>query len=298
MAIPLFNYVKSLLGHLRKDDILEDLRVTKGEFENLRQTYQLFTDKEAGYTWKAKATSDLTKVFYRNFKAPGTKLTNTFVLDVSGTIPTIVQNLELIDKELEQVLGADVLNEGLTAKKAILIRACEHLSFLSRYSLDVLNYVICAESAPKDYPLDRMMSKASVEWVESHILPYAQLMSIYARAADKFKAQMTEIPEVVLNDANASTVAAVFTNEKLDPFGSMLVQGFTGSPIYHIRLIFAEWQANRYKASKEKKQVLELRLMQLKLMMEDMQDPGLEKQIQYLQDRIDKLDRKLADMEQ
>jgi len=296
MAIPLFNYIKSLLPHLRKDDILEDLRVTKGEFENLRQTYELLTQESAGFKWRSVAVQNLATIFYRNYKSSVGK-SNELAVDIAKTIPNIVQNLEIVEKELEQILGTDVLNEGLTAKKAVLIRACEHFSFLSRYTLDVLNYCLCAESAPPDYPLDRMMSKASVDWIEQNILVYAQLLTLYSRPTAKFEQDLAKIPDVVLNDSNVAAVAGVFDKAALDPYSNVMVREFIGSPVYHFRLIFAEWQANRYKASKDKKQMLELRLLQLKSIHEDAQDPALEKQIQYLQDRIDKLDRKLSDME-
>jgi hypothetical protein len=68
------------------------------------------------------------------------------------------------------------------AKKAILARACEHLSFLSRYSLDVMNHISAAETT-KDQPLEHSLSKAGIEYIESNILTYAQLLTIYSKPA-------------------------------------------------------------------------------------------------------------------
>jgi hypothetical protein len=206
-------------------------------------------------------------------------------------------NLDVIEKELEAVLGVDVLNEGLSAKKAVLIRGCEHLAFLSRYMLDLINYVLCAETMPKNGTLEQMLSKASMDYVESNVIIFATLLSIYSRPVDTFKKQLLEIPDVIMTQANNGAVTAVHDMAKLDPYSNPMVRQFRGSPIYHVRLIFAEWQANRYKAAKDKRQMLELRLLQLKVLQEEVQDPGLERQIQYLQNRIDKLDRTLEEME-
>lgn len=296
MSIPLFDYIKSLLPRLKKDDILEDVRVTKGELDNLKKTYDMTVKEFTDFKWKAEVSQSLIKTFYRNYKSSVGKA-NDIVADIAKALPNLQDNTHFVETQLEQLLGDDVLNAGLTAKKAVLIRACEHLSFLSRYGLDFLDYLLCAESAVKGQTMNMMMSNATVERVEKEILTFSQLLTYYSKPKDKFKSGLDDIPDVVLDDNNAATVASVFSHGVLDPYGSVLQQGFIGSPVYHIRLIFAEWQADRYKVCKDKRQMLELRIMQLKLLQEDLNDPSLERQIEYLQSRIDKLDRKLADME-
>jgi hypothetical protein len=98
--------------------------------------------------------------------------------------------------------------------------------------------------------------------------------------------------------SNANAVGSVYPGAKMDPYMSLTTKGIYGDH----RSITSAWSLPNgkltvIKAAKDKRQMLELRLMQLKMVQEDLQDPGLGKQIIYLQDRIDKLDRKLEEME-
>jgi hypothetical protein len=63
-------------------------------------------------------------------------------------------------------------------------------------------------------------------------------------------------------------------------------------------MVVAEWQSNRYKANKDKKKTLELRLLHLKLQNEGKDDPKIEKEINYIQGRVDKIERYLKDVEE
>jgi hypothetical protein len=296
MAFNLFSYIKSLLPRLRKDDILEDLRVTKGSFETLRGVYDGVLSKLSDYKWNSKQNEALSKIFYRNYKSSLGKATNIPV-DFAKTIPVLLANLAIVDRELDQILGADVLNEGLSAKKAILIRACEHFSFIARYSLDLINYILCAETLAEGQTIDQAISPATVQYIESNILNFAVILSAYTRPTDVFSNSINEIPDLIISSNNVGAVSGVYSDAKLDPFQVLTTHGFSASPIYRVRLVIAEWQATHYKSIKDKKQMLELRLLRLKMKEDGTEDPGLEKQIQYLQDRIDGYEHKLAEME-
>lgn len=296
MSIPLFDYIKSLLPRLRKDDILEDLRITKGELESSKGMYALASAELTAIKWSYGELVDLTKVFYRNYKSSVGKGKNV-TDDIAKALPNVLVNLGFINDQIEKIIGEDVLNADLSAKKAILIRSCEYLAFISKYSYDFLLYAVSSEAVAKKTATDVPMSEAKLQFVKNNILQFSTLLTVYSKTPDKFKEDFNNIPDVIVSGDNVSTVASVFSNGALDPYGSVLQKGFIGSPIYHIRLIFAEWQADRYKVCKDKRQMLELRVMQLKLLQEDLNDPSLERQIEYLQGRIDKLDRKLADME-
>lgn len=77
-----------------------------------------------------------------------------------------------------------------------------------------------------------------------------------------------------------------------------LPQGFVGSPIYSIRLIFAQWEADRYRGLKDRKKMMELRLLHLTLLKENGNtDVDVEKEIIYLQKRVSDIDFNLDKIE-
>jgi hypothetical protein len=62
-------------------------------------------------------------------------------------------------------------------------------------------------------------------------------------------------------------------------------------------MIVAEYQVARYKEKKELKSILELRLLNLKKTIDGSGDAALEKEINYTQSRIDKLNEQLRKAE-
>ena len=82
------------------------------------------------------------------------------------------------------------------------------------------------------------------------------------------------------------------------PLGVFQVQGFTKSPIYHVGLLVAEMQANRYKRAKELKSILELRKLNLIQSRTGTADTGVERELEILQSRIDSLDEKIRKTEE
>jgi hypothetical protein len=77
-----------------------------------------------------------------------------------------------------------------------------------------------------------------------------------------------------------------------------MLQGFEMNPIYHFRLMIAEWQANRYKSYKEKKKLLEVKLLRLRLLREGKRDPKLDKEIDYIESLVGKLEYSMSKMEE
>ena len=81
----------------------------------------------------------------------------------------------------------------------------------------------------------------------------------------------------------------------------MNILGFTtvsSNPIYHLRLLVAEAQANRYKEASELKQVLELRILNLAKANQNSPDAHLQKEILYTQSRVDAATAKMREYEE
>jgi hypothetical protein len=84
----------------------------------------------------------------------------------------------------------------------------------------------------------------------------------------------------------------------MDPIGSHMVQGFEMNPIYHFRLMVAEWQANRYKSYKEKKKLLEVKLLNLKIAKDGKRDPKLDREVIYYESVVEDLEYRMSKMEE
>lgn len=297
----IINYVKALLPRVEREKVLEDLRVTTSELDqivlpNYRQAADFFKANKL----QSSDNKDLSDVFYRKTDLNGMSKQSSFVNDIAHRMPFVRDNIAYVQEQIEILLERDVINEGLTAKKAILIRAAEQLSFLSRFSVDLLNLIYVNEAIEADSNVVESMqlAPAIIKHVQVNFVMFAQLLGDYGIPTRDFEKIVGKVPDVVISSKNANSIVGIYKEQDIDPFTSGYVPGFVGNPIYHIRLAVAEWQAGRYKASKDKKKVLELRLLHLKLAQEKKSNPQVEQEIQYIQGRIDRMERYQREVEE
>lgn len=300
----ILNYIKSLLTRLSKDTIMEDIRITKGELQlGVIPAYDAADKYFSTSKLKSEAVLDLSNVFYRNYNGIKTRGGRTNIIStVNSVISNVLDNLNTVDTQLDDTLEHDVIKDGLTAKKAILIRAAEHISFISGYSIDLLNYIYYHESLsllPKDNDNDseNVLTKAQIDYVETNIIAFAGVLSTYGIVNSEFVELLDKVPDVILNIKTAGPLSSVYSEKSIDPYGNYLISHFDSSPIYHIRLAIVEWQSRRYKLFKDKKRMLELRLLHLKMINEDNPDPKVEYEINYIQNRIEGLEYKMKKIE-
>lgn len=297
----IISFVKSLLPHIGKEQVLEDIRVTAGELDqvvipNYAQASAYFK------TTKMKSDDNdvISKDFYMKFDRGSLSKQSNIVSEIDIRLGNIKENLAYVSSQIEELMERDIINEGLTAKKAVLIRAANHMSFLSRYSTDLLNYLYVNEAIEANVEVEETMNLAPaiIKHVQNNIRMFSTLMSDYGISNKDFLKIYTAIPDVVVSSRTEGAVTGLFKESDIDPFSSPFVQGFSGNPIYHIRLLFAEWQASRYKANKEKKKMLELRLLHLKLLQEKKNDPKIQSEIAYIQNRVDRIERYMREVEE
>ena len=87
------------------------------------------------------------------------------------------------------------------------------------------------------------------------------------------------------------------TSNKIDPFQMRFIPAWLNI-IYHVRLGIAEWQVGRYNAAKEELKVIQLRKLHLERLRDGKADAAIEKEIAYLEERAQKLNYKLRQMEE
>lgn len=300
----IFSYLGSVKKSVEKTDIVDDLDRTKEELDDVvKPLYQHASDFFRSNRLQSKEGKDLQEAFYSKFDKGSIGKQSNFITEVQVRLEKITANLAFIQKSAEAEFERLILSEGLTARKALLLRAGEHLSFVSRMSLDVLNYVYIVEaraSGEKEQSEDvNSMSPAEEKHVEQNIGIFAQLVSDYAIDPKKFEDLFASIPNIVLNLRSEAMITGTFKEKDLDPFKAAYVSGFIYNPIYHVRMIIAEWQTARYKANKDKKRMLELRLLHLEMVQTKKFDPKVEREIIYIRDeRLAKLNRSIHEFEE
>lgn len=295
----LLDFVKSLVPHVTKNTIQEDLRVTLKELDTVvlpsfkaasdylsvnkpdNRNYNTLTSdlKRAlnGVKARRRGADPITEVYYR--------------------LLNVRENVENVSKKIDAALSQDVVTSGIEADKAAYIRSAGAISFISRFSLDFLSVVYAYEADEKGG--ESHLKKPVILYVERHIRDFGILLKGYGCDSSEFDKTIRRIPPVLIGSGSTNLAAMVQDSVDRDEIEAGLMPGFIYNPIYHLRLPIAEWQMKRYEAAKEKKKALEIRLLNYQYQQENNEDTpaNLDKEIQYNQKRVDDLDRYLKEVE-
>lgn len=285
----IINFIKSLLPRFKSDRVVEDARITEAELNNIAiPSYQ---DAENGLKtkdFKSKQVQEYTKLIKRNLKSNNSDNIITVILNA---LENVSKNHKHLQKMVENDFEEEVLIDGITVLKLNVIRILGLNAFCSTYALKLLNYIYVLETqelnADDRYVKDSL-SAGDIAWLDKHFLDFCFALNVCSRDEKAFTKVLDSIPDVVLG-VDPEAALATLGDSKTDPFNTGMVAGFNGSPIYFVRLIVAEYQANRYKEKKELKTILELRLLNMKRNQDKKFDAALEKEILYTQARIDSL---------
>ena len=294
----ILDFIKKLLPRVNRSDIADDLRTTEKEMTKIvMPSYQQAADAFRTIKPQSVEVESLQAVFSANFKANRHSSAKNFIIDINIRLKNLLENMTYMSTLLDTVVDKDIITSGLTTRSAFVLRSASNMSFLSRYMLSLLNYIYTVEAISRDVEVEPSIeiSKAEVKYVENKFHAFVKLFAQYSAEPEEFKKLYEAIPDLIANERTNKMLAAMLESKEADPLASTGYSGFVGSPIYTVRLAFAQWQNSRYESAKAKKQQLEFRLLYLENQAKNRKDPALMNEIQRLQDRIEKLDYQLAE---
>ncbi len=294
----ILSYVQSLVKTIGKEDIFEDVRITRKEISD--KLIPLFKDADV-YFRSYKITNEkniLLNDQFMNVVKKKDKHKNMFDY-INANLPKVLSNLDFISSELEKSIEKDVVTRSMTYRKAILLKSLDLISFASNYSFKLLKFVYYFEDKNIQNPeyADLSMPPVLVKAIISNITTYATVIKVFSTPTDVLMQELNKVKDIVIDEKTYQALDAMKDSGELMQVESLHPLGFDGNPIFHFRLMISEWQANRYKLNQETKQYLELKLLNLKLQNENKSDPKLEKEIEYIANRINSLEYKIAKAE-
>ena len=289
-------FLKSLIPGFEKDNVLEDVRLTRTELKEITiPAYETSIALLVGKNLQSKELDNFDKIFRRN--NPG--FPRELFEGLLEGLQIADSNLEIVEDLITRTYNEDVAAGGLTYLKANLLQYVEIASFVSKYARRFLFYTFVLESAEYEansLKASESLSKAEIQWIEDNILNFAQSFKIVATPKAKTVKQFADIPDIVITSDNEEHLMHT-TSQKIDPFQMRFIPAWWNI-IYHSRIAIAEWQVNRYNAAKEELKVIQLRKLHLERLRDGKADAAIEKEIAYLEERAQKLNYKLRQMEE
>lgn len=293
----IINYVHKLIRTIGKDDIMEDIRITKKEISD--KLIPLYTDA-AKYFSSTGIQSDQLKSFNVSFmRTYGKKEAHKNMFSaVSAALPKMLANLDILADTVEKSLETKLITGSASLRQAVLIKDVDLATFASNYSFRLLTYAYNEESKEigESQFEDLEIPKPVRDSILDNLTTYTQVLKVLGTGSDQFYSKLMALKDVAIDQKDIDALRymqdePILELSELDPVG------FDANPIFHFGLMIAEWQANRYKLNQETKRYLEMKLMHLKMLDKGNPDPKVEIEMEYIARRIEKLQYTIAKAE-
>ena len=293
----ILNFIAGLLPSFSKSRVIEDIRITRNEIkETTEPAYESAASLFTGWQFKSEQMKEMIEVFNRMVKRHGS---DNMIVTISKGFKEIIENLNTVEKFIDKAYGEEISSNGITYYKAQILQLAETIGFVSKYARKFLVYVyVCETNAlnTEQTGFDSALTPAEIKWIEEGFISFCTAFGITSNTSQTVKHVLEDIPDVIVTQDNVDTLAATIGSIKIDPLEMNLIP-ISLNPIYRIGMIVAEWQASRYKASKEEMKLLELRKLNLEKLSAGKPDAHLQKEIEYMETRIQSLNFKIAKME-
>ena len=289
-------YLKTMNESFPKKQIIEDINVlredllsyTKPNFELANKNFGTIAFKSKWYeNFHAQLKSSVSKINSKNFIAPTLK-----------AIDKIIERLDSIEKLVDENFNDDVLINAMNVKRINILAYLEACSFFSIYARRLLNVVMAIEintqSDDVSSELDDILP-FNLDWLKQRRDSWFTVLDIFYNGKGDLEKTVEALPDINVNQTNIKAVEAV--NRNLDPHGFGFIPVVL-NPAYHIGMIVAEWQVSRLHTAKAERDVLEVQVMNLKLLLDGKNDAKLQQKIKYIEnERLKPLYQKISKME-
>jgi hypothetical protein len=170
---------------------------------------------------------------------------------------------------------------------------------VSRFSRKFLLYVFVCETAQYEdggTTITDSLSPAEIEYIKANFVTYCTALNAVCNQPQTVRKMLEDVPDIVISSENVGALSSTLGEAKLDPMNMKLIPIWL-NPIYHVGMFVAEWQADRYKAAKEELRLVQLRKLNLEKVSQGKPDAHVQKEIAYLETRIQGMNYKIAKME-
>ncbi len=222
----------------------------------------------------------------RAFKGRG-----SWLVFVKNTMPRVLSKLDLLSKRIDRTFAREVYKDGLTLRQSYILTSLSSIEMISRLTSSIVFQAIYNNITEKGIDV-APPSPANIKYVKDNVVSYFQLLEIYAKRDNEFERAIDSVRDDVIaaNIEETDNIAAY----QQDP----LMMNFIATewnPIFMVGKRIAAWQHARYLKRKEEKLSVEL---QLDALSGGSDDPAIARQIDYMQKRINKLQKSITDYEE
>lgn len=291
------NYVQRLLPKFGRDTIEGSIRDIRKELtEHTLPPYESALPLLKDWTFKDKQFIEMERLFKREVQS---KFHGNFIEVTFEILKRTNDNLNVLEKLVEKEFARDVVRSSMTYSKAQILRLVEAVDFVITYSRKNLIFVLGRETNlyRQNGMVGKEMRPSEIEWLQANRTTFIALLKTLDRPTRELEKIIDGIPDIEVDPSNEDMVAATSGRKSIDPMSLGFYSNFK-NPIFYIGMRYAEWQVSRYDRAREERTMLEYQILELENSMDGKEDPKIQRAMEYTQDRLDKLNRKISKFEE
>lgn len=285
------DYIKGMIKIMPRDNIVESAVLAQSEInDKIVPTLRVAADLFAGQ----KMSSKVAQAYIDEIRkiAPGK---NTLT-ELKGIFENAGALLGYIEEHSDKIFSKTETADGLTYPKVTALRVVQAITFANKYVLKMLIHIYQEEAESQSKEPVGKLTPNELKWIKDNSVDFFIALKVLKTPAKEFGDFVKTIPDAVITEMTEATFSQTVGLNKLDPMGMRNIS-VKWNPFYLIGMAVASYQEQKFKATEEELQLIQLRVMQLQKLKEKINDPGLEKEIIYRQEQVTELTRKLEKME-
>lgn len=186
---------------------------------------------------------------------------------------------------------------ALSYQHLTFLRLIELVRFAARYSRRVLHYTYMCEAPEmfKQFGNPQQLPKGERKWLEKNAVGYCRTMTLLSKPMREILSDIQSMPDVVYDPEQEDAVGAVVGAKKMDPLAMGYIP-IISALFWSIGSRWVEYQAAELEEARAERELVQLRLAQLKAAQAGNFDAATEKVLKVQQERLDDLTFKIVDL--
>jgi len=204
---------------------------------------------------------------------------------------TVLSEEKKILKLIEDEINEFVTDKSGNSKEISIMKFVSDLGSASLYTIDLVYFVLVGDG-------DTDFSKMKMNNIRTNLPDLISVLDIYTGELENI---IKTIPRVASITVVQKDVSDNMLDKLLGNSGKMLklanTSGFINNPIYHIRMWFVDNEIEKYESLKDKKKMIELKLLDLKLTEQNESSSKIKDQIKYYEEKLSVIEYDIAQIE-
>lgn len=291
MNLKIKDYVKVLPRFIDRLSISRKLETTYDVLELVRNEVDEFNE--------VRPSAKLPKNFEKFDKAvKGLRLSKPSKREtlyiISEALSIAINNKAKIIDYIKREITSDISSSALSFKKANILIYVSTLNNAGSFIENFLWLMLLQETEKDEKSIMEIMTKAVYTKTVEDLNSYgAELIKVLGTTSEEIIEAFNKAPDVII-DVNDDAGDGLVTNAMADPLRMGFLPANNFNPFFYFGKLVIQREDNLYQQRMEMKQLIELRLADLRSRDDGTESPALQAEIERMENKLATLNYKIA----